>query len=126
MRLRDIISADDMAKIARHYTFDAGAVECEYIAGDGALNTAGTARSRGLFTSDCVVLLDSTDISNPVNMADPVQRETILHELVHVGQFRRGFWYRLKMRWWNKTRSYRDRPHEAEAYRVAGTLAAEW
>ena len=103
---------------------------------DGELKVCGTT-SGSLWSSDSTIRFDSADIKmaytsdesnyhgirisvarEVIDLKDAATRRTVLHELHHPNSAS-GFFYRLKMKWWNLTKKYESRPHETEARATA-------
>lgn len=132
--LRYCVSAEDGLKIQSLFKKvpDILAVEVQFRAIDGDYAVGGVTKS-SLFSSRAYIILDTADVKTTmengmrhIDMRDPQTRHIVLHELAHVEQIKRGFLYRLKMKWWRLTKSYDSRPHELEADRKASELASLW
>lgn len=82
-----------------------------------------------LWEPDRVILIDDSDLrleGGFIDFSDPVMLEMMAHELTHLEQGLRGFWYRLKMWFWRKFYSYEKRPHEIEAYAKGREIALNY
>jgi hypothetical protein len=110
--LRDYLTPFDLARVSVHFRWDVGSVETRYGPGDGPGNVRGS-------TNKGRISLDSADVpmgtDGKLDLRDPRALETVLHELIHCDQHRRGWLYRLKMAWWRTVKAYDKRPHEIEA-----------
>ena len=115
-KLRDILHPVYLQILNAHFPFDVGRVDCDWGDTDGAGNMGAGASSYGLFTKYGKITFDPADIpqSSDVDFT-PLIKEIVIHELIHIEQYRRGFFYRLKMWYWRKFVSYEKRPHEIEA-----------
>lgn len=117
MTLREALTPIDLALCRVHFRWDIGDIEVSWVVGDGAGGNRASTRGN-VASSSRRIILDSTDVpqvDGRALLADVRARETVLHELIHCDQARRGLGYRLKMWWWNKTRPYAERPHEIRA-----------
>lgn len=128
MTLGQLLKPQDLQRVQAKFSFDVASVPVEWGRSDGQFNRMASAVSDGLFSSTGYIRFDPSDFprSEQIDMDDPLKRETVFHELYHLLQFRRGFWYRLKIKWWKLTKSYEDRPHEKEAHERGHSLANNW
>lgn len=126
MKLYEVLNASDLSKLNTFFSFDVGQVPCDFGSFDGVSGKGASAKSDGLFSDGGKITFDSSDVGNPPDLNNYLVREIVCHELVHISQYRRGFFYRLKMRWWNWTKDYKDRPHELEAYVLGRQYAQAW
>lgn len=127
MKLRDILKPIDLQKTQRFFNFDVGNIPCEWGKTDGQFNRMASAKSNSVFSSNGKIIFDPVDW--PRHHADfdnMLIREVLLHELVHIEQYRRGIAYRFKMKYWNRTMKYEERPHEKEAHQRGKQLAQIW
>lgn len=118
------------------FSFDVSGVEFSMTSKSDGVGGWRASTSGPLWTSHRKLELDYADLplgpDNKLDLRDPRALETLLHELYHVEQARRGLWYRLKMRWWNLTIKdrpdlpYSPRPHEKEARLWAQAQVANW
>lgn len=118
MRLGDFLSQDHLRRTQRLFSFDVSAVNVAWGNSDGPSKVCARTSGGGLFSDSAAITFDPADVpaGQRINMDDLLIRETVLHELVHVEQLNRGFFYRLKMKLWRKFCAYDERPHEIEAY----------
>lgn len=126
--LADLIPNNHLSWLQAHFPqIKVGEVTCSWTnKSDGRFNTMASAVSSSVFSSKGTLRLDPADFPPTFSLGDPLLRETIVHELIHLEQMKRGFWYRLKMRFWNKTRKYEERPHEQEARTRAEAISQQW
>lgn len=130
MTLRDILLPSDLRAIQEHFDFPVGGIEVSWGPSDGPEGTRATT-TNNLLTGACRIKFDPADI-DPVMLS--IRRtdgttglHTVIHELTHVEQARRGFLYRFKTRWWNLTiKDYKSRPHEVEARERAERVVSGW
>lgn len=128
-RLDEIIPTSDVQKLSAFFGFDAGEIDCEWKPiSDGPLQVMASCQSEGLFSSKSTLLFDPSDFPHrQFTLQDPLTREVVAHEVCHAQQNLRGFWQRLKHRWWNRTiKDHGQRPHEAEAYDQGKRFAAQY
>jgi len=81
------------------------------------------------------IRLDRADfhlVDGLLDLSHPAKAELLAHELTHIEQSMRGFWWRLKMWFWKTFLPYDEktgktsRPHELEAYARAAEIRANW
>lgn len=122
--LGQILNPVDLQRLQKHFAFNVASVRCEWGPTDGKFNRMASARSAGLFSSDGHIIFDPEDFPYQwPDLGDPLVLETILHELKHLEQYKRGFIFRFKMKYWNSTLAYLERPHEKEAHEWANAVA---
>lgn len=125
--LSQVFRPEDLQRLQAKFSFNVGEVPCEWGATDGQFNKMASAKSDGLFSSRGKIIFDPTDFPRESpDFGNALIRETIIHELIHIMQYRRGFFYRLQMKFWNATKKYLDRPHEKEAHEKGHIWAGEW
>lgn len=139
--LRDLLSGEDITSLSALFGSKVLDTPATIEPIDGELKVCGTT-SGSLWSSDSTIRFDSADIKmaytsdesnyhgirisvarEVIDLKDAATRRTVLHELHHVKQRQRGFFYRLKMKWWNLTKKYESRPHETEARATAEVLS---
>lgn len=128
MTLDQILNTTDLPRVQNRFSFNIGSIPVEWNETDGQFNRMASAKSDGLFSSGGKILFDPADVpqGSNLNLSDPLVRETLFHELVHIEQYRRGLLYRLKIKVWKTFYKYEDRPHEKEAYTLGKQLAETW
>jgi hypothetical protein len=116
MKLVTFLDPASLGDLQQGFDFDVRNIELELVAKDGPNGVAGFVQSNLLFPSKTIQLdKDDVHLLNGVLQPTPWVMHIIYHELVHIEQSRRGFFYRLKMKFWRK-RPYDQRPHEKEAF----------
>lgn len=126
IRLTEIFPAYQTEVIRTLFpTIDLSRVHCQWeVPKLENANRAASAKSKGLFSSEGELTFNPSFIPFvEADLGNPLVREIVLHELVHIEQFSRGFLYRLKLWYWRKFVTYEKRPSEIEAFNRGKELA---
>lgn len=124
MTLSQYLPQNLLSQLQPHFSFPIGEIPCEWGDSDGQLTRMASARSDGLFSSGGKIIFDPADLpQSGASWYNPLIVETVAHELTHIEQYRRGLFYRLKIKLWKQFLSYEKRPHEKEAFEKGKQLA---
>lgn len=139
MKIYEFISKDLIQKLNPWFSFEISNQNVYWIEIDGAGTDEGNIHGKSkaknefysIFSSERDIYLDISEsdfnsfkqigTANIIFEDKPTEipMVTLLHELWHVEQAKRGFIYRIKMYFWNKFYSYENRPHEKEAFEMS-------
>ena len=114
MKLSQFLLKEELAWISALFSFDLNEIEVVVQDIDGP----GVILGQFKLSNKNTIYLDAQDLQSMLR-GDIL--ETVIHELKHAEQYRRGFFYRFKMRCWNAWASFfgGTPPHEQEAYDFA-------
>ena len=115
--LGDITGSIALTRIQSKFSWDISKVKIKFLDSDGPGGHRGRTSGR-LISSSRTIFIDPVDVpfeNGFLRLNHPGALETLLHELIHCDQAKRGLFFRIKMLWWNWTKEYEERPHEIEA-----------